>query len=567
MEWMSSPRLAREEMKDVLRKRVEAFWKGYRQNLGIIGAAGVGKTYLISDLYRTLAENPESLPVYVSCDVLDLPQLVERWSAAVMAGVLVSAREALPKDTARLLAEVQAKMPRTAEHVVRVRRQARRDKPGQVLRELFALTGVVSEESGKQVTLILDEFHLLERLPASDPFSLLGREIMVEKNTLFIVTSSKPVRAGAIFHEKLSLLFGNFEVLEMRPFDFDEARDLVRWRLGGHRMNSGGERFLISMTDGNPVYLDLLLDRLESRLPSGQPCDVNEELLLAAFHLELFDHRGRIALLFERRIAKCSKFIRDSLLNTRTLIAVARGYSKVASIASHMEAAQQDVRKSLSRLDDEGLVSRRGNFYAVSDPLFRFWISEVFAVRRNYLVPDEHAARLSFMDVLKDRYREFVREDNLPVEERIGLLFRAFRHDTFCIQEKNIRLPQFSEITFRPSRGHVIPLVARNASVRWFCLIAREEVCEEDVNQFLEDIKRFRKGGQKRVLVLLNGIEQNAKLLAQARRVQLWNLRTLNALLSDYGYSKIIVLPREEEQGRLAFVAGQNIPESERAGI
>ncbi len=48
-------------------------------------------------------------------------------------------------------------------------------------------------------------------------------------------------------------------------------------------------------------------------------------------------------------------------------------------------------------------------------------------------------------------------------------------------------------------------------------------------------------------MIILAGIDQNAKLIAQEAKIQLWGLRSFNMLLDLYDQPKMILLPKKEE--------------------
>ena len=58
---------------------------------------------------------------------------------------------------------------------------------------------------------------------------------------------------------------------------------------------------------------------------------------------------------------------------------------------------------------------------------------------------------------------------------------------------------------------------------------------------------------------MLHGIEQNAKLLAQEAKIQLWSLRDFNALLDLYDLPKMIPLSGGEQDGTALGALAQNL--------
>ncbi|HXV27516.1 MAG TPA: hypothetical protein VD913_00980, partial [bacterium] len=67
-----------------------------------------------------------------------------------------------------------------------------------------------------------------------------------------------------------------------------------------------------------------------------------------------------------------------------------------------------------------------------------------------------------------------------------------------------------------------------------------------------------RKKIQRKILVALAGIDQNAKLMAQEARVQIWDLRSFNTLLDLYNLPKMILM--REKHGSPVGAMAQSVP-------
>ena len=100
---------------------------------------------------------------------------------------------------------------------------------------------------------------------------------------------------------------------------------------------------------------------------------------------------------------------------------------------------------------------------------------------------------------------------------------------------------------------------AKSPKARWLCQIAKHTVHEEDVASFLEDLKRIRKNVQRKVMITLRGIDQNAKLMAQQANIQLLGLRNFNTLLELYNLPKMILLSEGEDNGPALGALAQSI--------
>jgi hypothetical protein len=557
MDNVDLPFFVREQIRSCVLKRIEAFEKGYRQNVGLIGPKGRGKTSALRSIFLLLCAKPDVLPVYVDARTMDYDHFVERWIGSLLTGFFLTQSIKPPATFQSLLTTAEPLLPKTVEKIRQLKNAIRKGKIASSVRELFSLTGILSGETGKKIVLMIDEFDRMETLPVPDPFALFGKEIMVEKDTLFIVTSSSPMRVQEIFREKLSLLFGNFEVVDLKPLGFHETVEYLRQYFPKRAFTVAQKKFLIRMTDGNPVYLDLFMDRLQYCLNedrdvhylerAGEPAEIPAVKIIESFCEELCGGRARIDLLFKKRLNECKRFGKDHASYIKALLAVSCGRRKFLGISTFIGKKTRETKKILQRLVQEDMLIKKGSFYVLDDPLFRFWMREIFQRANQLYLPDDAWLREGVRSAIQKEYERMLEEDAMDITSRVQALFKEFRNDIVELEAKKFCLPQFSEIAFRPTNGRVFPLLAKNHKVRWLCQIAERPVCEEDVLVFIDELKHFRKNLQRRIMVTLDGIDQNAKLIAQQAQIQLWDLRSFNGLLDLYDLPKMILLDEEEK--------------------
>jgi hypothetical protein len=427
------PFLKREAIQMRLQKRVDDIENGYRQNVGILGSSGVGKTQLLCDFFQSISRNPKLLPVYVKAETIDGRQLLQQWMGAVLSATLLDRTLNIPKTLNGLLREAEPVIPQTVIAVKHLQKLLRQDKNSLAVKELLMLCGTLARETAKKVVLMIDEFQALEKLPTSDPFLFLGKQMMIDKDVLYVVTSSAVDRAREIFREKLSLLFGNFEVLELAPFGFMELEQYLATRMPAHRWPEVLKKFLFHMTDGEPLYLDLLLQRVEQTEMREFPQNVGTPLLLDIFCQELFDRRGRIALLFEKRLEQCAQLAKFRGPYVRAVLALSNGRHKLIPIAAFVEETVAETQKVLKRLVEDGVVAKSGSLYHIPDFLFRFWLREVFQKRHALFLPEERILRKHLCGELgqaMDLCSSWTEED---FGLRVEALLKEFRNEAIEI--------------------------------------------------------------------------------------------------------------------------------------
>ena len=553
----------REKVFSLIEKRIEALEKGFRQNIALIGLPGYGKSHLLGRVYDCIAVHPKFIPIFIQAEADDFEQLADRWMGGLLSGYLTHQGLPISESFQALLLSADPWIPKTTERLRAIKKAMRREKAGFLLKELFSLTETLHQETGKKVILLLDEFDRLELLAAGDPFGILSREIMIQKNTFFLAASSCPSRAKTILREKLSMLFGNFEVIPFSPLSFFETRKFLKAAALPWKWSVPQKNFLIHLTDGIPAYLELIVDRLKAywltpaHLENSffQNADqIPDAFLLEALTQELLP-KGRIAAMFEDLLQRCRAIRKDYGGYFKALLAVSQGRRKVKTIAAASDKKIMETKKILQRLCEEDILLRCGDSYILKDPLLAFWMREVYERRAHRYVPSQQPWKEEVYLSLQKTFQKFSGLETASEGGRLEALLSGFHNEVLDIDGKKIVCPQFHEILLRVQPPYSFILSAKNAKNRWVCLIASEPAGEEDVLGFLEEMKKYRKKPQ-RCLIALRGLDQKAKLIAQQAGVQVWDLRLVNKLLEIYDLPKIIPLEKnlthEPDLGALA---------------
>ncbi len=534
------PLWGREEILGRLEQRLEALKKGYRQNVALVGPRFIGKTYLLRRFLAKIRQDSEIIPIYLSLTATDLEGFIERWLGALLQAFLASQGISFPEEFQQLVKISRTYIPKTLERMREVKKHALQKRPAVAFRELLSLTALLREEAKKKIVLILDEFQMLETLELGDPFGLFGKEMMIQKDTLYLVTSSEPHKSQEIFSDRLSLLFGNFEVIEVAPLESGAIRTWAEHRYPELKIPEQDFRLLSHLFSNQPYYFDLFLEGARIHSLQTKQEVWSREFLLGALTEVLFTDRGLVNRHFEAEIQNLLRLGRNPQPYVKVLTAVANGRSKHLPIAAYVGKKAPETKKLLQRLVGEGALERRGSFYRIPDPLYRFWLRNVYQVKMREIEPTPERARAYFEERLREEIRKIEEGDRTDLTARLESLFREFRNDTVEINQKRIKCPAFLEIASRPTNGRYFPVLGRTTQGRWLCQVYREPVTEGDVTGFTEELKQFRRKMQRKVMVALGGIELNAKLMAQEARIQVWDLENLNSLLDLYGKLKII---------------------------
>ena len=527
----------REGISALLEKRLDAFLKGYRQNIGIIGPLFLGKSSL-TQLFLSRLTKSEVVSVYFPCQEFDsFERFSERWMGELLRSFYSAFQKPLPPNFQLLIRSLKGIIPKTLGRMKLIRKLVLRRRYDQAYQELMALSGVLHQECGRKILIVLDDFDRLGELNLNDPFAALGKEIMVQKETLFIVTSSCRTRSQAIFREKLSLLFGNFEIIELGPFDFKEAEEFIKRRFPERVLEDELNRFLIRITDGFPYYLDILLKRL--RLCFHENEAPNRDLVMETLAKELYEDRGMLYQHFQSRLYQLAQG-KPWPVFADILLAISLGHKKLLHITRFLHQKTSDVKKILEKLQALEAIEKHGSLFQITDPLFRFWLSKVY-YRQRFLIERAPLANIQcFRDDTEKAIQESAIADQRELPKRIEELFLKFHNDVVELNKRKFKCPHFTEVSSRPNNGRVFPVLARNHQSRWLCQVLSGQVTEDDIRTFVDDVKRLKTQIHKKLIVGLRGIDLNAKLLAQEAKIQYLDLRNFNFLLDLYGQPKII---------------------------
>lgn len=555
-----------EEIRSRVFKRITALEKGYRQNLGLIGLEGVGKTSLLHSIFHTLCGQSQFIPVYVNAPSIDYELFIDKWLEAMLRGVFLSQAVLPPSQLESLITAADPVIPKTVEKIKLIKKTMRREKNSTLVRDLFSLTGVLAEETSKKVILMIDEFQALQILPSSDPFAVLGKEIMIEKNTLYVVSSSEPKLAVEIFHEKLSLLFSNFEILEIGSFNPATACEYLKNAIPSYQFSPAQQRMLIHMTGAHPSYLRILVSRIKDKYASFKKSDLSfeeaplslpNEFFFDALRVELFEHYGSLSLLFEKKLQGLDAG-KDKSGCIKVLLSLSKGPSKPSDIADDVNQKASEVKKYLTRLTENNRVLKSGSFYFIEDTMFALWLRNVFAERQTLHLPGQDQNQ-QFVSVLEQQLHGLIQISETNLETRLERLFRVFRDEVVSIEGKKFCCPHFSELALWPGTGKKPLLFARAQKIRWACQIFDQKIQEEDILLFQSDIKQHSKHSHKKVLIALGDIEHSAKLLSQESKIQLWFPKDLNFLFGLYRLPPTILLPRQEANEPVVGALAQGI--------
>lgn len=529
----------REEVLDLLNKRVSALKDGYRQNVALTGTSLAGKTSILHHFLYNVKEE-DFITVYIEVIKEPFRSFSNRFIATLLYNALTKMGEACAVDAMSLLGKAQELLPKTYAAIRSINSLVDKNEYDDAYFGLLRLTSTLKEEIKRSCVVILDEFDNLEYIGVKNPFLSFGKVIMIQKDTMYIVSSSRNQVFKKILSEKLSLLFGNFEIVKVSGFDTDSARKFIMTRLAGFEMEPAVEKFLIAFTGANPFYLNQIVRKAKDIAGENMSSHINSDVIADAATDLIFNANG---VMHQYLL----NYILD-LLDTRhkerwmaILVSIAGLRNKLADISKSVKAKQSEVTKDLAALCEVGLISKNGVFYRIDDPVLGFWLKNVYQKRKEVVVDGIFNRFELFSSEFKAYISEFITDSQKSAYEKTVQLFNSFSNELVQIGSKNLRLPHFTRVEIARGQGEGQFIAATFRGATWLARPYEDIVCE---NNIIDYIRLAKSAGYKvtnKIIISLKGIEENAKLLAKELKISIWDISTFNNLLEFYGNKRVVI--------------------------
>ncbi len=516
---------------DILEKRIRDLKNGYRQNIAIIGDELIGKTSIIFKFLDRFCDN-RIIFLYLEIRPESLNSFARRFSSVLLYNFLSNSGIPLKEDLSFLIEKASRYIPKTAERIKFILNALSKRKKNNIFTELLSLCDLINQETGKSCVVILDEFHNLENIDIKNIYAEWSKLLVLQKNTMYIIISSNKFKAKAILSKNLSLLFGNFETISVEPFDTGVSEEYLEHRLGKTDIGPGLKNFIIHFTGGCPFYLELIT---ESLLGSNHAnlTDILEDLM--------FTPSGLLNQKFSNYLKRFLD-LKHSQDYISILHLVSQGHNKLKDIAHILHKTKDKLMLRLSQLLEFDTLSRSGDFLKINDRVFGFWLRFVHQEKLRSLTFDAKSQKAAFRENIERLIQEFISCCGKPIAERITELMPLFEDETMQLESKKFKLSRFREI--KPlvfnNRGLKEGLLGRSNDSLWIMALNYDFLTEEDITEFTRECKKYQHKLQRKIIVILQDMDTNARLRALEEKIWMWDLNSLNQILDIFSKPRII---------------------------
>ncbi len=527
-------------------KRLNSLQDGYRQNIALIGPAGAGKTTILKYLVSTF-KRPQLTFAYVNLQGADFSYLIYKLLGSLLYDYLAEKGLIIKDDFAYLVKAAENFLPRTCGAIKLVQELIEKRKVNEAYQKALDSTDIFTQESGKKLVLIIDEFHILEEMNIKNPFAILGKKIMLQKSVAFIVASSQQLKASKILSEKLSLLFGNFEIISLTALEQKTSKEFIANILSPYNMPDSQIDFLINLTGGYPLYVKVIGRELVRLVEKHSINEIDDNILITALYNLLSKETGflneKFNNIMEHILPSRAEYAMNSLnLMTQSMLLIANGSYKISDLAKKAGTTKAKIQARLNKLSEQEIIYKNASFYKITDPMFELWLRIVFSRRLNRFNDDETGFKNQFANEIGIMLENFHFESKRKILERIEEVFRRFQDESVVFDRRKLKLARFDEV--RPltfdSENVKEGIIGRSALNIWVAGLKTGNILEADVSEFANECRKYKDKRLKKMLISFGDVDLNASLLAKEEKIQTWSLQHLNLILSLFGKPKII---------------------------
>ena len=519
---------ARESELKRLDKIQSDYLSGYRRNLAVLGPWSIGKTSLMLKFIHDRL-NPDLFPVYLNLEDGFLKE-------SFFGFLLYSLRNlSLKKESYSLAnvgdsaAAIEKEYPQLASAIKHIESASRSNNYLTIMDSILGLPDIVKKKFGKNCIFIIDEFFSLDKLRVSSWMQMLRDHIMLDKYTLFVLISSEIERSKSVLNSEFSLLFGNFEIIELDNFSYHESVDFTESRLGGIKIREPNTvEKMIALTNGLPLYLDILTSWIDENVDL-----FDWQSFIMMLKEVLLNNKGFLYRYFSEKLRvipgddKFQEFL-------PFVIEVARGNTK------RRELKKKDFSYATSNYSMNGFLEKNGSFFRIKDPLFRIWLlcaynADLMGLKLSSELKEEMLTKE--IEAVGSPLNVFVNSGD--IENMVTRLILNFDNEFIEIGGKKKQLPKLSSVkTLFQSQNFSVLQAEKAKAGRWLFVVISPEFQEQDAYILLESLKSKEINFNQKIAVMVQRDDSNISLIFKTKGFWVWDMKLINRIIEFYGLSR-----------------------------
>lgn len=511
------------DREEILEKLIEG-----KQNIALIGTRKAGKTSLLRQFLTTQRKYIASY-YYIPFEETLFYFNFNFFNSIVTAYLKFKNKfteigEETPKGQFnQLLLQLRLAKPDLTDYLAELRGLEGQGKGKGYLRGVISafleLPYLLVKDEKKEFVVVLDEFQNVAVFNSLVP-DVLRQKIQEKKGVYYYLAGSEVGLMEEMISRHKTPLFGHFTNFRVGYFSYEDARQfaLAEGKERGLIINEGLLNFLVSLTGGFPFYVRILIYELSDVLVKEKREFVEKRDIINILRKNLFSQQGRLYKHFEETLDINLRRKRSGRFY-QILKAIAAKPIGISEIANLTGIRVTSIPTYIDGLLKTELIAKKDSKYFVKDTLTRFWLNAGLGLQESSILDTEKK-----LETFNQKTKELF--ESLKAE--LGIAREAQIREIFILSGK------YQRVRGGHLNGQELDVIAEGEKGYLLGEIKTKNVVKEDVKKFLEKIKKTRVKAKRKVFVVLMGIEKEARILAKAKRVEIWGLEKVNQERQKY---------------------------------
>lgn len=538
----------------ILFSTLEDFKNKEKRNIALIGIRKIGKTSIIKEFIRRLNKTK---PEIICLDIYLPEQSPQNFFRNCIGAILLELMRSINFNVKssitieEAMKIVENDFPRSSLGIRNLINYFSHSNLDEAFDYLFKLFDTIKDETNNCIIIFMDEFQRLQEYSVliNSPIDKFREKVMNQKEILYIISGSAVGMLNRLISSTNSPLYGHFENLTIRGFEFKDAYEfIIRRKADKFPMGDTHISFLYEITNGNPFYLDMIIHRLKRYCKFNKLSRISDKVIEEVLINEIFKAEGSIysyfSLLLEQSLEKSG-----SSYYTEIVKSIALGNRRPSQIAKNTGISMTTLPPYLRRLQELELIGRsdltkknsRVAEYEILDSLFELWLKYVYSVRQNPLLKDISIKIKVFKDNISKIIQDYNSEIGRGNESRIRELFTSFDNDELM----GLRIPKFDSVERKDINGEEIDVFCRSEEEVWIAEISKTKIDKSDIENIKEKINKLpdqdKKNIKEVIIIPLKDITSNAIDSAKENKFHIWTLKEINRLLKRKSMFRILM--------------------------
>ena len=523
-----------------------------KRNVALIGIRKIGKTSIIKEFIRRLNNSePDILCLEIYLPEQSPVSFFKSCIGSILLELARSIRRNIGPNTTieQMMKIMENDFPISSLGLTNLMYYVSQSNFDEAFSYLFQLFDALRDETKSTIIVFLDEFQRLQEYDVSinSPVDKFREKIMNQKEILYVISGSAVGMLNRLISSTGSPLYGHFELLIVRGFEFEEARKFILGKKAELSIGESHLSFLYEITNGNPFYLHLLIHRLKRYCRLNGMQRIDDRMMEGVLMEEVFKVEGGIyshfSLLLEQSLErKISRYYAEILKS------IALGNRRPSQIARDIGMKHSTLSPYLKRLQELELIrkadpSKKNSKiaeYEILDSLLELWLKHVYSVRQNPLLKDVSTKLKVFKDSISEILEVYNSDIGRGHESRIRELFRKFDNEYLM----GLSIPKFDSVESVNVNNEEIDLFCKSNDKIWVGdvskTINRKEIekMERKINSLpVEDKKKLKEV----IIIALKDITPNAVGYAKELGYHVWSLEEVNRLMKRKSMFRILI--------------------------